>query len=81
MKQTTDELLGSRIGAALTACGSKLLTKTKSAIRHLIRGHRHLHINNNQGGCINLFLVDYSMEEIKQLIMDNHGTINSDSHE
>lgn len=80
MEKKTEELIGSRFGAALTACGSKFLTKTKSAFRHLIRSQRHLNINN-QGGCINFYLVDYTKEEIKHLIMDNHGNIKSDSDE
>ncbi len=81
MEKKTDELLGSRIGAALTACGSKLLTKTKSVIRHLIRGQRHLHINNSQGGNVYLYIVDYTKEEIKQLIMEYNNHQKPESHE
>ena len=59
MEKKTEDLLGSRIGAALTACGSKV----------------------EFSGCINFILLDYTKEENKQLIMDNHGTLNANCHE
>ena len=81
MKKKTADLQGSSVGVALTACGSKLLTKTKRLIRYLIRSQRHLHINNNQGGCINFILVDYTKEEIKQLIMEYNNHQKPQNHE
>lgn len=78
--EQTKELLGGKIGAVMTACGSKV----KEIIKYFKkerRCHRNLQINNHDGGHIHLYLVDYKQEEIDQLIMENNNYQHAQSHE
>ena len=52
----------------------------KKAVRRVFgtrnRRMQNLQINNHEGGCINLYFLDCSKEEIDQLILENKSYLN-----
>ena len=82
MKSTlNDELLGSCSRAASNVFGPELIQKVRKFFRDCCHQKRSLQISNQKGGQIYLLLVNYSKEEIGELIMENNESKNCEKNE
>lgn len=78
MKTTKDELpVGSLVGAAKTDCGSGIMKRLRKTFKKICRKQRNLQIINQQGGSINLYVIDSNKENIENLIMENNNYLTS----
>ncbi len=75
MKQEKEELsVGSQSWPPTTEGGSVEKSMDKVFTKDC---HKHREFNiNNARGCVNLYFLNYTKEELAQFIMDNHGLIN-----
>ena len=76
MTQTTDELLGSKLGAARRDGGPKMMRTLVKLFERISRSQRNLHINCQQGMTINLCVIEANREQIENLIMENNNLFN-----
>ena len=76
MTQTTEELLGSKLGAARRDGGPRVMKALKKLFERFSRRQRNLHINCQQGVTINLCVIEANKEQIENLIMENNNILN-----
>ena len=76
MTQTTEELLGSKLGAARRDGGPKMMRTLVKLFERISRSQRNLHINCQQGMTINLCVIEANREQIENLIMENNNLFN-----
>lgn len=76
MTQTTEELLGSKLGAARRDGGPKMMRTLVKLFERISRSQRNLHINCQQGVTINLCMIEANKEQIENLIMENNNILN-----
>lgn len=70
MTQTTEELLGSKLGAARRDGGPKMMRTLVKQFDKFSRRHRSLHVT------INLCMIEANKEQIENLIMENNNLFN-----
>lgn len=73
----SDELTGSKRGAAKTKGSPRIKKYLTKIFRHLARKERNLQIINHQGVSINFYLIDEKKEDIENLIMEYNHLINN----
>jgi hypothetical protein len=70
MTQTTEELLGSKLGAARRDGSPRVMKKLKKLFDKFSRRHRSLQVT------INLCMIEANKEQIENLIMENNNILN-----
>jgi hypothetical protein len=70
MTQTTEELLGSKLGAARRDGGPKMMRTLVKLFDKFSRRHRSLQVT------INLCMIEANKEQIENLIMENNNLFN-----
>ena len=70
MTQTTEELLGSKLGAARRDGSPKMMRTLVKLFDKFSRRHRNLQVT------INLCMIEANKEQIENLIMENNNILN-----
>ena len=76
MEKTIDSLLGNQCGAVKTERGSGISKRIRKLFKRICRQHHSFQIINHSGSHVHLLLVDYSKEEIENLILEHNGNLN-----